>query len=237
MMAQIRTGINNIQFVDLGVTPTETGNTTFTLAGNQMQWYPYGNRVQANVGGTLYYGTVISSSFTTNTGVTLRFDLGEAIKLTTSLSAVATGFPSAVNHALPEMVFRRKNYIINSCMDIWQQNNTPLGISGGAISVYTADRWCLQGSLTAGCSLNISRFERSANASFVPTVAQAGLLLTNAYGISVSAAMSVVNNGTFIYVGQRIEGYTYRQLAQKQMAVSFWINSRQTGTYCLSLQN
>ena len=74
MMAQIRTGLNNIQFIDLGVTPVQTGNTTFTLAGNQMQWYQYATRVQANVGGTLYYGTVTSASFTTNTGVTLRFD-------------------------------------------------------------------------------------------------------------------------------------------------------------------
>src|ERR1700688_2597133 len=94
MMAQIRTGLNDLQFVDLGVTPTQTGNTTFTLAGNQMQWYQYGTRVKANVGGTNFYGTVTSASFTTNTGVTLRFDPAFGVSqtpLTNSLSAEATG--------------------------------------------------------------------------------------------------------------------------------------------------
>lgn len=239
MMAQIRTGINNIQFVDLGVTPTQTGNTTFTLAGNQMQWYSYGNRVQANVGGTIYTGTVISSTYTTNTGVTLRFDAGQGsmTPLTNSLSAVATGFPSAASGALPEMVWRRRNMIINSCMDIWQRGNGPYKVSGGPIDIYTADRWVFEANMTAVAAVNISRFERSANASFVPTVAQAGLLITNAYGISVSAAMATINNGTYACITQKIEGYTFRQLAQKPLTISFWVNSRQTGTYCLALRN
>lgn len=239
MMAQIRTGINNIQFVDLGVTPTETGNTTFTLPGNQMQWYPYGNRVQANVGGNLLYGTVISSSYTTNTGVTLRFDTGQAVtgqQLTNSLSAVATGFPSAVNGALPEIVYRRMNPIINSCMDFWQRGAS-FNLSGGGILNYTADRWQIIASLTSGASLNVSRWERSASASFVPTVAQAGVLINNAIAISVSAAYTTVNANSYCGIVQKIEGYTYRQIAQKPITVSFWVNSRQTGTYCVALQN
>lgn len=236
MMAQIRTGLNNLQFIDLGVTPTETGNTTFTLAGNQMQWYPFGNRVAANVGGTIYTGSVISSSYTTNTGVTLRFDMPGAV-LTNSLSAVATGYPSAVNGSIPDTVYKRMNPIINGSMDIWQRGAGPFGVSGGAINTYAADRWALFGSTTAGCSINISRFERSANVSFVPTLTQAGVFLTCAYGLSVSAALSTVNNGTYLAIVQRIEGYTYRQFAQHPMSIQFWVNSRQTGTYCLALQN
>jgi len=236
MMAQIRTGINNIQFIDLGVTPTETGNTTFTMAGNQMQWFAYGNRVQANVGGTLYYGTVISSSYTSNTGVTLRFDAGNA-PLTNSLSAVAVGFPSSVNGALPESVYRQKNMLMNPVMDLWERGSGPYGLSGGAILQYTADRWLVTGSLTSGASLNVSRFERSANASNVPTVAQVGQLLTSALGISVSAAFTTVNTGSYLMLEQRIEGFNYRQHAQKPMAMSMWVNSNHTGTYCIAFRN
>lgn len=237
MMASIRTGLNNLQFVDQGITPTQTGNTTFTLAGNQMQWYPYGNRVQVQDGANTYYGTVISASYTSVTGVTLRFDLGESIKLDSSLSAVASGFPSAVNNSLPENVYRRKNVFINGSMDVWQRANTPLSLSGTVALTYTADRWGFAASMTAAAAVTIQRMERSAGASFVPTLAQAGVFLTNSLGISVGGAMASLNAGTFAVVGQKVEGYTYRQLAQKPMALSFWVNSRQTGTYCVAIQN
>lgn len=234
MMASIRTGLNDLQFIDLGVTPTQTGNTTFTLAGNQMQWYPYGNRVKANVGGTPVYGTVTSSTFTTNTGVTLRLDSG---LLTASLSAVSTGFPSSANGAVPESVYRRKNVFINSCMDLWNRGNGPFALGGTLGNLYTADRWVITGSLTSTASVNVRRYERSANTAFVPTIAQAGLLITSSLGMSVSAAQSVVNAGMALLVGQKIEGYTFRQLAGKPMALSCWVNSRQTGTYCMKVGN
>jgi hypothetical protein len=239
MMAQIKTGIQNIQFVDLGVTPTETGNTTFTLAGNQMQWYQYGNRVQANVGGTLYYGTVISASFTSNTGVTLRFDPGQgnATPLTTSLSAVATGFPSAVNGALPEIAYRHKNYFINPQGDIWQRGGGPLSISG-AVFVRIPDMWYLASTIaSAGPTFAISRGERSANASNVPTLAQSGLFLNNSVVISSNVAVTNLAAADSLVFGTRIEGFNYRQFAGKPFNISFWVNSTQTGTYCVVARN
>lgn len=238
MMASIRTAVNDIQFIDLGVTPTQTGNTTFTLAGNQMQWYQYGNRVKANVGGTLMYGTVISSSFTTNTGVTLRMDLGDAALLTGSLSAVSTGFPSAVNGALPEVVYRNRNYIHNPYMDVWQRGNGPFSQSNGANALITADRWGTPFTVaSAGCTISITRSERSANASNVPTLAQCGVLLNSSVCISVNNALATVAAGDFIRFGQSIEGYNFRNLANKPMTLSFWVNSTTTGTYCMSVGN
>jgi hypothetical protein len=236
-MASIRTGISDLQFIDQGVTPTQTGNTTFTLAGNQMQWYPYGNRVKANVGGVNKYATVISSTFTTNTGVTLRFDnFGDV--LTTSLSAVATGFPSANNGAVPDNAYKNLNPIMNACHDFWSRGNGPFSISiSSASQVFISDRWFINMSATAGCVLSASRFERSASASNVPTVAQAGFLINSALGVSVNGAMASLNAGTFAEIAQRIEGYEFRPYAQKPFTISFWINSRQTGTYCLSLSN
>lgn len=236
MMAQIRTGLNNLQFVDLGVTPTETGNTTFTLAGNQMQWYPYGNRVQANVGGTLYTGTVISSSYTTNTGVTLRFDGGIA-PLTNSLSAVATGYPSAVNGALPEAVFRRKNYFDNSHFDIWQRGVGPFSLSSNG-ATFAPDRWkILMSVASAGATVAVSRAERSAAASNVPTLAQAGVFLNNCLIISCNAAVAGISATDSLIFEQQIEGFDYRGLAGKPITLSFWVNSGVTGTYCVSITN
>lgn len=240
MMAQIRTGINNIQFVDLGVTPTQTGNTTFTLAGNQMQWYPYGNRVQANVGGTVYTGTVISSTYTTNTGVTLRFDGGLA-PLTNSLSAVATGFPSSVNGAVPENVYRRKNALLNGNFNIWQRlgnPNTVISHSVGAITRSLADMWNVSmGIPTAGPVMVQSRTDRSANASNVPTLAQVGVLLQNALCLSCNIAVSVLSATDNVNIAQNIEGYTWGNFAGKPLTLSFWVNSTVTGTYCVSLRN
>jgi len=237
-MAQIKTGIQNIQFIDLGVTPTETGNTTFTMAGNQMQWYPFGNRVQVNVGGNLYYGTVISSSYTSNTGVTLRFDAGNA-PLTGSLSAVATGFPSATNHALPETVFRHKNLIRNSLMDIWQRPVSVTGQSFSSGSVnYTADGWKLHFSISsAGPTLAVSRAELSATTSNVPTLAQVGVYVTNSLRLSCNAATGALGSGDVVTLEQPIEGFDYRQVAGKPLTVSFWVNSQITGTYCVAMAN
>ena len=234
MMAQIRTAINDIQFIDLGVTPTETTNTTFTLAGNQMQWYTYGTRVKANVGGTLFYGTVISSSYTTNTGVTLRFDNGGA-PLTNSLSAVSTGFPGALNNSLPEHVYRSLPVNINGQFDIWQDPVTTAKISGSAAGVYVTDMWAMALNASAGVAIKATRFERSANASNVPTLAQCGVLLDSSIGISCSTGETVVANSDYARLSTPIEGYDFRQIAGKPVTVQFWVNSNHTGTYCLAL--
>lgn len=240
MMAQIRTGLNNLQFVDLGVTPTETGNTTFTLAGNQMQWYPYGNRVQANVGGNLLYGTVISSSYTSNTGVTLRFDTGQAVsgqQLTNSLSAVSTGYPSAANGALPEIVYRNDNFIDNGQFDIWQRGPGPFSLSSGA-SLMGPDRFRVSNSITsAGPTLAMSMLQRSAGASNVPTLAQCGVLLDVALCISCNVAVAGLGSADFVTLEHVVEGYDFRQLAGKPLTLSFWVNSDVTGTYCASFRN
>ncbi len=236
MMAQIRTGLNDIQFIDLGVTPTQTGNVTFTLAGNQMQWYGYGTRVKANVGGTNYYGSVISSTFTTNTGITLRFDVGNG-PLTASLSAVSTGFPSPVNGSMFDTVYRDKEYLHNSQFDLWTRGNGPFSLSSGSI-IYTADRWLMNmGVTSAGASIAVSRLERSASSSNVPTLAQCGVFVTSSLVISCNAAVTSLASADTVSLIQYVEGYDFRQLAQKPITVSFWVHTDTTGTYCMALLN
>jgi len=237
MMAQIKTGIQNIQFIDLGLTPTQTGNTTFTLAGNQMAYFEYGRRVQAQVGSSTYYGTIISASFTTNTGVTLRFDMssGPGAALTNSLSAVATGFPSQLNNAIPDQVWKKEAINLNGCFDIWQIGNS---ISCSAVQVTKlADMWKWVASASAGLAVTCQRYERSLSASNVPTVAQCGQLLNSSMGFLVSAGMASVATGQYAGFDTRIEGYDFRSIAQKPMTLSFWVKTNVSGIYCVSMLN
>jgi hypothetical protein len=233
MMAQIRTGISNIQFVDLDLSPTQTGNTTFTVPGNQMQYFEYGRRLQFIDGANTYYGSVYSSTYTTNTGISVRLDSG---LLDVSLSAVAIGFPSVSNGAGPDNGIQRiMNPIVNGAIDFWQRG-TAFSFSAAQAQTYCADRWFFTCNLSAGGGM-IQQFTRASNASNVPTLAQSGMLFNNAIGVSVSAACASLASTNFGLLGQCIEGYKWRNFAQKPLTISFWVNSNLTGTYCVAFRN
>lgn len=235
MMAQIRTLINDLSFVDLAHTPTQTSSTTFTLPGNVVSFYDIGRRVKAFDGANTFYGTVISASFTTNTGITLRLDSG---LLTSSLTSVATSVLSNSNHALPEKVFRQTNWLDNPQLEIWQRGPGPFGLSGSAGGVgiqKTADRWTV--AVNGSASINVTRSERSAAGSNVPTLAQAGMVINSSLCISVSAADAALAGSDYAVIIQSIEGFSYRQFAQRPLTLGFWANSNRTGTYCVCVRN
>jgi len=232
MMASIRTAVNDLQFVDQGHSPTYVDSTHFTIPGNVTTYYDVGRRVKAYVGAGTAYGTVVSASFTANTGVQLRMD---STVLDGSISAVGVGIISTMNYALPDQIMAQDNLVINGQLDFWQRGNTfTASGSGAAAQVYTADRFKI--SMNAAASIAMFRSERSANASNVPTLAQCGTLLNSSLGISVSAthAMSGAERCILKYT---MEGYDFRQIAQSPFTVSFWMQSNQTGTYCLSVRN
>lgn len=58
-----------------------------------------------------------------------------------------------------------------------------------------------------------------------------------AYGITVGTGQSSQANTDLVVLSQNIEGYTFRQIAQKPMAFSFWARGDITGTYCISFHN
>lgn len=231
MMASIRTMLNDMSFIDLAHTPTQTSSTTFTLPGNVVSFYDVGRRVKAFDGANTFYGTVISSSFTTNTGVTLRLDSGV---LTTSLSSVATSVLGNNNQALPDSIARVNNVIINGQLDIWQEQ-VSFNVSGASTTVYIADTFMCTSNNSG--SFKVTRGERSANASNVPTLAQCGVLLNHSIVVSVSAADAAVAAGDYLTISTAIQGSNYRQIAHKPNVVSFWANTNRTGTYCMSYRN
>lgn len=234
MMASIRTGISDVGFVDLDFSPTFATANTFTVPNDQTAYFHYGRRVKASDATTLY-GTVISSSFTTNTGVTIRLD---GWPLTASLSAIAVGFPSQQNTSLPDNVYRHRNFFRNAALEFWNRGDGPFSFSSMTVLAYTADGWCIgYGITSAGPTAAVSRSERSANASNVPTLAQAGTFLGGSIVISSNNAVGGLSASDFLTFGQRIEGYEYRNLAGKPINISFWVNSTLTGTYCIALGN
>lgn len=232
MMASIRTMINDLSFIDLAHSCSRTSATTFTVPGDVTSFYDVGRRVKCFDAST-FYGTVISASFTTNTGVTLRLDSGS---LTTSMTSIAVSVLSNRNMALPENAMRVRNALVNGALDVWQEGSS-FNISGGGVAtvVYTADMFSINMQSTA--SLNVTRSERSANASNVPTLAQTGLFLNHSMCISVSAADAAIAAGDFCYVPINIEGYTWSKIGHKPNMFTFWANTNRTGTYCIVLRN
>lgn len=232
MMASIRTMLNDVSFIDLDHSPTQTTSTTFTMPGNVVSFYDVGRRVKAFDASTLY-GTVISSSFTTNTGVTLRLDSGV---LTSSFTSVAVSALGNTNMAIPDSVARVENALINGDFDVWQEGVLfTLSGAGVASTVYVADMWAVNQVSTA--TLNISRSERSAAGSNVPTVAQCGVLLNCSMCISVSAVDAAIAAGDYCYASINIQGATWSKIAQKPNMLTFGAQSNRTGTYCISLRN
>ncbi len=227
MMAGIKTYVNDAQYIDLDNTPSFLTTTTFSMATADATNFHIGRRLKLFDTTTLY-GTINSIS---STFVSVRLDSGI---LSTSLSSVALAVVTNTNPSLPEHVYKRKNLIINGQFDIWQRSASfQLSASSGAM--YTADRFAIYLSSTA--QITITRSERSANASNVPTLAQCGAFLTNSLLVSVSAADAAIAAGEYFIISTKIEGYDWRQIAHKPNMLSFWVQSDTTGTYCIAARN
>ena len=99
--SDVREWYEDASWIDFGDTPTRTGDTTFTVAGDLTARYHANRRLKATDSSTIY-ATVASSSYSSpNTTVTVTADSGT---LSASLSAVAVG-PPATNDAQPRGVF------------------------------------------------------------------------------------------------------------------------------------
>jgi hypothetical protein len=118
-----------------------------------------------------------------------------------------------------------KNAIINGAFDIWQRGTSFAAIATGA---YSADRFKVDHSSGAVFTINQS--------TDVPTVAQAGVLASYSLHVDVTTADGTVGAGEYAHIYQTIEGYVWRNFAQRDLTLSFWVKSPKTGThYCFVL--
>lgn len=229
-MAQIKTMVNSLEYVDLNNTPSFQTATTFSMATADTTNFVIGRRVKLFDANTMY-GTIISVSATQ---VQVRLDYHTAQSaLTVSLTSIAMAVLQPTNNSLPDNVWHRKNVIINGSMDIWQRSVSFQPANNAR--TYLADRWSMP--LSTGGALAVSRSERSANASNVPTLAQSGVFFNHSLLISCSAVDAAVAAGEFATLEYAIEGYDWRQIAHKPTNLSFWVNTRQSGVYAVSFAN
>lgn len=141
------------------------------------------------------------------------------------LSATTAGVMSWANQNGSNSI--NQNYIINPEMIIAQRGTT--FTTTGAQVAYSIDRWRF-GSSVAGSSLTVTQ------SSIVPTFAAANYLFTNSLLLTNNNAVTpAAGNGSVI--NHIIEGYNFKDFAQKQFTISFWVRSSITGTYSLAFQN
>ena len=120
-----------------------------------------------------------------------------------------------------------KNRLINGDMTIDQRNvGASVSVSNGTVT-YITDRWNIyedtSGSVTAQQS----------------TTAPAGFI--NSFLATVTSAGTSTSN-QLVRIQQRIEGFNIADLGwgtanAQPVAISFWVRSSLTGTYCVSIRN
>jgi hypothetical protein len=122
-----------------------------------------------------------------------------------------------------------RNRIINGDMRIDQRNaGAPVTVNNSA-AFYATDRWFGFGMTTAG----VFTLNRS-------TVAPTGF--TNSLAASCTTADASIAAGDRYFVNQAIEGFNAADLGfgaagAQAVALSFWVQSSLTGTYCAALIN
>jgi hypothetical protein len=123
-------------------------------------------------------------------------------------------------------LFSNKNAIINGDFNIWQRGTS---FASALNTIYTADHWRYgkSGSM-------IQDIIRSTD---VPTVAQSGRLFNYSLLADVTTDDNSISASDIAILEQRVEGYYWLPLAQKEVTLSFWVKSTKTGIFCAALQN
>lgn len=119
----------------------------------------------------------------------------------------------------------RKNFIINGDMDVWQRNTSFASIS----SAYTADRWLY--------GMNSDATTTIAQSTDCPSFAISGRVFNYSLRHTISVADTSIAAGQYATINQKIEGYLWRYLSQRDFTISFWVRGTVTGTYCVAVQS
>ena len=120
-----------------------------------------------------------------------------------------------------------KNIVLNGDFQVWPEGAS---FTGPTNNTYTAAQWVWEQSGTG--VVDVAQITTS-----LPTVAQAGRLITSALQVDVTTADATIAAGDYYIISTRIEGYVYYSIAQRAMVVSFWHKHTKTGTYCVSVRN
>ena len=125
------------------------------------------------------------------------------------------GIPSVFN----------KNLIINGDFEIAQRGTSFISASPN----YTLDRWAY--------GKNGTMVHDITQETDTPSVAESGRYIGNSIKVDCTTADASIAAGDYCFLGQYIEGYNFRKIAQKKFILSFWVKATKTGTYCVAFIN
>lgn len=220
MMAAIKTAVNTLEYIDLDNTPSYLTSTSFSLGTADTTNWEVGRRVKLFDATTLY-GTINSVSATY---VSVRLDSGV---LTSSLSSAALAIVRNTNNSLPEAPYQNKNFIVNGNLEVWQRSASFASVANFQ---YTADRFIFEKGITTA-TFDINRVASA------PTIASAGVLLNSCLNVVVTSADAAVGASDYAALTTRIEGYNWRNLAHRPMALSFHVNTNKSGVYAVAIRS
>lgn len=146
-----------------------------------------------------------------------------AAKLAKAASALGN---AAADSAYPAFGTIGKNAIINGALDVWQRGTS---FAAAASGQYTADRFAYSASHDGAVTISRS--------TDVPTVAQAGVLANFSLLVDCTTADASIAAGQYAMITHSIEGFVWRNFAQRDLTLSFWVKATKTGTYCIAIRN
>lgn len=119
-----------------------------------------------------------------------------------------------------------RNAVINGNFDIWQRGTSFAAI---ASDTFFADRWQI--------GFGTSSVQTITRDTSVPTVAESGILSSYSMKLDITTADASIAAGDVNYIRNKIEGFDWKNLAQREFTLSFWVKSNLTGTNCVSFIN
>jgi len=130
MMAATRRFYEETEWRDYGDTPTRTGNTTFTVPGDQTANYTVNRPIRCTDSSTLY-GYITGSTYSAVTTCTVSLDSGN---LSASLSAVALGATPSTQ-SIPVQAVRNGNDALLAADNTFSGTNAFQAISATSITL------------------------------------------------------------------------------------------------------
>jgi len=144
----------------------------------------------------------------------------------TVLAFTTTEFHLSIKKADVIAVQSGNNPILNAMFEHWPEGVTFAAIASGA---YTADNWSWSQSGAGVVTVRQS--------TDVPTVAQAGLLIPYSLEVDVTTADAAIAAGDFYGVSTYIEGYAWRDYAQRTFVIGFFVRDTITGEHAVAVGN
>lgn len=147
----------------------------------------------------------------------------------TSGGAAVPTFRALIVDDLPDLPSQSSsvvNLIMNGEFQVWQRGTSFVSV---AANTYTADRWRYE---KAGAMVHdVSR------STDVPTVAEAGRKFAYSILVDCTTADSSLAASDFCQLTQRVEADRWRQFAQRDCIMSFWVKGTKTGIHCCAVSN